>query len=257
MYKKLFALLIAGTFAVSLTGCGHSAPEAQTAAPQTVTTTGQQAQGDVDVPQETQAQQTSAQDTGTTAPAQQTTAAAAEAQIGPLFQKFVRDKVADGTYTLMTEQSGMRVVMTVLGEDSAVESDAMGLLHFTLISKYGQYYMVLHNSGKYAQMSAEEFAEKVGSLSGSAVQMDNMRLQTTGTEKVNGQSYELETYDEGELGTVTYYFDDTGVRRTRVVKGGKTTVSDVFEVTDEADSSVLEIPSGYVRVDDPAQLLAQ
>ena len=259
MYKKLFALLFAAVLTVSLAGCGQKPQTVETTAGPQTTAAGRQAEGDIAAPQETQAQSTvqQPQSAETSAPAGQTQASSAEAKFGPLFQKYVRDKVADGSYTLRTEQSGMRMVMTMSGKDSALESDAAGILHFTLISKGGQYYMVMHNTKKYAQMSAEDYAKQADSLENAAVQLDNLRLQSTGEETVNGKTYQTETYDEGDLGTVTYFFDETGAKRTRVVKDGKTNIADVFEVSGDADGAAFEIPAGYTLVSDPSQLLTQ
>ena len=264
MHKKIFAwMMTAAILAVTFAGCGKQTQPAQsTTAPQSTTAADRQAEGDIASPQSTQAQpaqpaQPEPPQQTETPPAAQTTAAASDAQFGPLFQQFVRDKVADGSYTLRTEQSGMRMVMTMSGKDSALESDAAGILHFTLISKGGQYYMLMHNTKKYAQMSAEDYAKQADSLESAALQLDKLRLQSTGEETVGGKTYRTETYDEGDVGTVTYFFDETGARRTRVVKDGKTSIADVFEVSGDADAAAFEIPAGYTLVADPSLLLAQ
>ncbi len=250
------AAILAATFA----GCGKQTQTAQTTtAPQSTTAADRQAEGDIASPRETQAQpaQPEPSQPPETPAAAQTAAAPSDAQFGPLFQQFVRDKVADGSYTLRTEQSGMRMVMTMSGKDSALESDAAGILHFTLISKGGQYYMVMHTTKKYAQLSAEDYAKQADSLENAALQLDKLRLQSTGEETAGGKTYRTETYDEGDVGTVTYFFDETGARRTRVVKDGKTSFTDVFEVSGDADGAAFEIPAGYTRVADPSLLLAK
>ena len=233
----------------------RDAEEAETqTAPQT--TAAREAEGDIASPQ--QAPQTQAQaPEDTTAPPviSPSEAEAMNTNTGPLFQKFVREKVADGTYTLHTEQAGMKIVVSADGADSAVESDAAGILHFSLVHKGGEYYMIMHTTKKYTKMTEAEYKKQISDVGQAAVNLDNMRFQS-GQESLDGKPYTTETYDEGDQGIVTYFFDETGVRRTRVVKGGKTNLTDVFTVTDDADASMFGIPEDYTLVSDPAQLLS-
>ncbi|MBQ7541286.1 MAG: hypothetical protein IJT44_03230 [Clostridia bacterium] len=261
MPKRFLALLSVLLLSAALTACGEVAPPEETSATNGTTTTAvQQAQGDIATPQNstTAADASSAPAQQADGPQAQTTQVEtpANTQFGPLYQKFVREPVADGVYTLSTSQSGMRMIMTTDGKNSVLESDAAGILHFTLISKDGQYYMLMHNTKKYAQMTSEEYKKQADSLGNAAVRLDGVQLLRTGSETVAGTTYSTETYDEGNMGTVTYFFDDTGVRRARVVKDGKTTDSDVFEISGDADASAFEIPDGYTLVSDPSQLLA-
>lgn len=263
MHKRILAYAMALALAASLTACGRDGAktpaETQTTAAQT--TAAREAEGDVASPQPTTAQpdepQTDAAQNAESPEETPDETPPADAQTGLLFQKFVRDKVSDGSYTLRTEQAGMKFIVSVDGKDSAIESDAAGILRFSLVHRDGSYYMIMHSTKKYTKMSEEEYKKQISSLdSSAAVNLDGMRYRSGGTESVDGKTYYTETYDEGEQGVVTYFFDDTGVRRTRVVKGGKTTVSDVFTVSPDADASMFEIPTDYTLVAEPAQLLA-
>ena len=167
----------------------------------------------------------------------------------------MREKVADGTYTLRTEQSGMKIIVSADGDDSAMESDAAGLLHFSLVHRDGSYYMIMHTTKKYTQMSEEEYKKQADTFGSSTVDFSRMQFQSSGSETVGGKVYSAETYDEGDQGTVKYFFDETGVQRTRVVKDGKTNLTDVFSVSADADRSMFDIPAGYTLVSEPAQLM--
>ena len=257
MHKRILALVSALALLAALTACGRRETDVPTVPPATETQTAAapEAGGDIASPQ-----QKPTAGTKTTAAAEtQTTAAPDEAQTaaaksGSLFQKYVRDKVSDGAYTLRTEQPGMKLVIAVDGSDNAVDSDA-GLLRFALVHKDGNYYMIMHTSKRYTKMTEEEYKKQVSSINTSAVDFDRMRFLESGSETGNGKRYDTETYNEGEQGVVTYFFDDTGVCRTRVVRDGKTTETDVFAVSDDADAAAFEIPSDYTLVDDPAQIL--
>ena len=259
MHKRWLPTVCLLALLAALTGCGSTAQpqESATAAEQTtVSAETTQAQGDIAEPGARPAQtQTQTQPSAAQTQAQQSTDPAAESSFGPMFQKFVRDPVADGTYTIRFKQAGMSIVTTVDGRDSVLESNASGILHFTLINKDGKYYMLMHNTEKYAEMSAEAYAEQADSLQTASFDLDKLEYQKSGEATVSGKKYSTETYDEGERGVVTYYFDDTGLRRARVVKDGKTSEIDTFEVSDKADAAAFEVPSGYTLVEDPAQLL--
>lgn len=255
MHKRILAFLLSLALLLCLTACGQSPAQTPAQTTETQTTAAREAEGDIASPQEqpqtTQPQETTAQPVVTPSEA-----AAMDTNTGPLFQKYVREKVADGTYTLRTEQAGMKITVSADGADSAIESDAAGILHFSLVHKDGAYYMIMHTTKKYTQMSEQEYKKQVSDVGSAAVDLDGMQFRQSGTESLDGKSYATETYDERDQGVVTYFFDDTGVRRTRVVKDGKTSVTDVFSVSADADASMFEIPAGYTLVSDPAQLLS-
>ena len=261
MRKRIMALVSALALLAALAACGRreSAAPDETQAAQPATTAAREAEGDIASPQEqpqTQPQTTAAQEVGTQPSFTPDEAEELNTNTGPLFQKYVREKVADGTYTLRTEQSGMKIIITADGGNSVIESDAAGLLRFSLVHKDNSYYMVMHTSKKYTQMSEEAYKKQVSSVGSAGVDLDGMLFRESGTESVNGKRYSTETYDEGEQGIVTYFFDETGVQRTRIVKNGKTSETDVFAVSDGADASAFEIPADYTAVSDPAQLMS-
>ena len=254
MHKRILAFLLSLALLLCLTACGQSPAQTPAQTTETQTTAAREAEGDIAPPQE-QPQTTQPQET-TQPIITPSEAAAMDTNTGPMFQKFVREKVADGTYTLHTEQAGMKITVSADGADSAIESDAAGILRFSLVHKDGAYYMIMHTTKKYTQMSEQEYKKQVSDVGSAAVDLDGMQFRQSGTESLDGRSYATETYDERDQGVVTYFFDDTGVRRTRVVKDGKTSVTDVFSVSADADASMFEIPAGYTLVSDPAQLLS-
>ncbi len=256
MHRRILALVSALLLLAALTACGQT-ETAETTVPQTAesrTTAAVDAEGDIASPdakpqtQPSQAADAPAADTP--ADTQQTDAAS-----GGLYEKFVYNKVKDGTYTLRTEQSGMKVIVSMDGSDSAIESDAAGILHFSLVHQGSDYYMVMHTSKKVAKLTEDEYKRQVDSVGSTVLSMQNMQFRSSGTETVNGKQYSTETYDEGQQGVVTYFFDDSGIRRSRVVKNGKTTETDVFTVSDDADMSVFAVPADYAVVSSPAELL--
>ena len=115
--------------------------------------------------------------------------------------------------------------------------------------------MIMHTTKKYAKMDEEEYQKQINSVGSSSVDLDGMQFRESGSETVDGKRYSTETFDEREQGVVTYFFDDTGVRRTRIAKDGKMSMTDVFEVADQADASMFDIPANYTLVAEPAQLL--
>ena len=131
MRKRYLAFFLSMSLLLCLTACGQQPTDAPTAAQttETQTTAAREAEGDIASPQQPPQTETQApQDAVTTQPAiTPSEAAAMNTNTGPLFQKFVREKVADGTYTLHTEQAGMKVIVSADGADSAIESDAAGI----------------------------------------------------------------------------------------------------------------------------------
>ena len=238
---------------LALSACTKGAPKAPetTASAPTAATPERQAEADMASPdaKEPETAQSAATETGTQAsPAQ-------NADIGPLFQKFVRERVDDGVYTMRTKQSGLSLVTTFDGDDSVLDSDAAGLLRLTLIRKGGEYYMLCGNTKNYVELTAEEYAKQAGdTLKNAKLRLDNMHLKETGEQTVGGKKYSTEVYDEGDLGTVTYYFDDSGLRRSTIDKNGTVSTVDPMEILDEADPAAFEIPAGYVKIADASQL---
>lgn len=255
MQKRILALLAAAALVLSMSACGGEADPQESTADSVTQTTAFTAQGDIASPAgqpgETAANTAVSSGTATTQKQPE------KEQLGTLFQTMVRDRVRTGTYTVKFKQSGMSMVTSVSGKDSVIESNAAGLLQFTLINKGGEYFMLTPSTRKYVQLSSEDYAEQADSLgAASSMELDDLVLQKTGTETLSGKKYNTETYDEGSRGTVTYFFDDTGLRKARVVKDGKTSMVDTFEVVTGVDASVFEIPADYVQVSDPGQLFA-
>lgn len=178
-------------------------------------------------------------------------------QTGTLFQKFVEERIRSGRYTIRFRSAGVTVVTTVDGDDSVLESDATGLLRFSLIHKDGRYFMLSHTTKKYAEITAEDYKDKASSLQMGDMDFGDMQFLSSGEETISGKKYSTETYDEGTRGVVTYFFDETGLRRSKVKKDGKTNVVDTLEVLNEADAKAFRIPDGYKLVSDPGALFVQ
>jgi hypothetical protein len=257
MHRRILAWISALALLATLTACGQRTEDTPTGTqPAAVQTTdGVEADGDIASPEAAPQTQPTKADAGPDADEPDETPQT-ETGDGALFQKHVRDKVSDGTYTMRTEQSGVKIIISVDGKDSAIESDAAGLLRFSLVHQGADYYMVMHTTKKYAKMDESEYQKQVDSIGSSAVALEGLKYLSSGTETVNGKQYSTETFDEGEHGVVTYFFDDTGVRRSRVVKDGKTNDIDVFVVSADADAAMFEIPADYTLVSEPAELLA-
>ena len=255
MHGKRWLCTAAALMLLMLSACGQAPRQTETTS-QTIAQTTQaekprQAEADMASPGERPA--------GQTEPPQETTAAPQiaeqNADIGPLFRKYVRERVDDGVYTMRTKQSGLTLVTTFSGDDSVLESNAAGLLQLTLIHKDGQYFMVCGNTKKYVELTAEEYEKQAGStLQKASLNLDGMHLRQTGEQTVGGRKYSTEIYDEGDLGTVTYFFDDSGLRRSTVDKNGTITQIETMEILDEADPAAFEIPQGYTLITDPGQL---
>lgn len=261
MHRRILAFVSALVLLAALTACGkrETAVPTEPAVTQAQTAAARDAEGDIASPQaqpQTQPQEQPPEDTTAQPVITPDEAEAMNTNTGPLFQKYVREKVADGTYTLHTEQAGVKIVIAVDGDESAIDSDAAGLLHFSLVHKDGSYYMLMHTTKKYVKMTEAEYKKQVSDVGSTGIDLDGMLFRESGSQTVNGKRYDTETYDEGEQGVVTYFFDGTGVRRTRVVKNGQTSDTDVFTVSADTDASVFEIPSDYTLVSDPAQLLS-
>lgn len=256
MQKRIIALLSAAVLVLSMSACGEADKQPDTTVPEAVQTSRFEPQGDIALPNERPQTQTAQGATSAATSANTTNRPSNAEKIGPLFRSMVRERVRTGTYTVRFKQSGMSVITSVSGNDSALESNAAGLLQFTLINKDGRYYMLVPTTKKYVELSDEDYKEQANAFGDSMVELDDLVLQSSGAETLGGKKYNTETYDEGSRGTVTYFFDDTGLRKARVVKDGKTSMVDTFEVVTGVDASVFEIPAGYTLVSDPGQLFA-
>ena len=175
--------------------------------------------------------------------------------LGPLFKEHVADKISDGSYTVKFKQLGVRLITTIDKNNSVIESDASGVLRITLINKDGRYFMVVPTTKKYVEIAADEYAKQVESFGDISVSFEGIRLIDSGKETIGGVAYNTETYDEGDRGVVTYYFTDKGLKKLKSQKDGKVNDVETFEISSEIDVSVFDIPKGYTKVSDPAQVL--
>lgn len=258
MIKRMFALLTALTLVFTLVSCTGSGDDAdntetvsqtdfETATQEQTTVTETETQTTQTVETTVQTEETQLQDITEKVPEQD--------DIGPLFRQHVINEISDGTYTMKFKQLGIRLITTIDGGNSVIESNASGILQITLISKDGRYFMVVPTTKKYVEMSAAEYAEQVESFSGVSVSFEGIKLIETGEETVMGTVYKTETYDEGDRGTVTYYFTDDGLKKLKSVKDGKVNDVETFEISSEVDASAFDIPENYTLVDDPGQVL--
>lgn len=256
MKKRITILTLSILLAASAAACGaqETAPAVtETAQTEAVQTTAQTIEGDVALPQEgapeaqTQDAQAEASDDAQEA-GEDAAASEGDGRFGPLFLKYVRNLVQDGEYTISMRQSGITMVTTASGGSTALDSNVSDVLHITMINKDGQYYMIMHNTSKYAELTAADYAKQADSLETATLELDNVTYKESGTDTVGGKQYSTETYDEGERGSVTYYFDDTGLVRAKVVKNGVVTDVESFTIRDEADMDMLTIPANYTKV---------
>ena len=266
MHKRIRILCIGLMLAVLLTACGASPENTPTTEPATQSTTAdvsdRAAEGDIaspaDISQSADVSHSEATAASTAAPQKETSAqttAAASGDFGPLFQKYVRDLVDDGEYTITMRQSGMTMETAVRGKESALESNVANVLQIRLINRDGSYFMLMPGTKKYAEMTAEDYAQQASSLQSATLDLSGMHYEKSGTDTVDGKTYRTETYSEDGRGSVTYYFNDAGLQRARVVKDGKTSDVESFTVRDGADGDLFVIPSDYVKVSEPSQLL--
>ena len=128
---------------------------------------------------------TNAEESEAANPAQ--TASQPEGKFGPLFEQYVHSPVSDGAYTISMQQSGISMVTTVTGGDSALDSNMANVLHITLINQGGKYYMLMHGTKKYAEMTAEDYAKQVASLQTASLDLENVRFLESGTQTVGGK----------------------------------------------------------------------
>lgn len=263
MKKNRIGRLLMCVLLIAMTAaCAQTEPaepsQTQTQPAQTTAVTAARAEdADMASPQTSRADdaQTPSRTDGTQTTQQSASAPTQTGRYGPLFQQFIRDLVDDGDYTVSMRQTGITIVTAVSGGDSAVDSDMAGVLHITLIHRGDKYYMLMHGTKKYAEMTEDAYEDQVKSLESAALELQNVQLLETGEQTVAGKRYRTETYDEGEHGTVTYYFTDTGLARAEVLRNGKTTALESFTVRDAADADLFEIPAGFTLVEDPAQLM--
>ena len=265
MLKRILTAAAGLVLLAAMAACGATTtpPEPATVPQSTQTVTSERtAEGDIALPEQAvptstpeQADEASQQTALQQAAATQTTTAATAGEFGPLFQKYVRDLVSDGDYTVSMRQSGVTMVTAVSGKDSALESNMAGVLQIRLINQNGNYFMLMPSTKKYAEMTAEDYAKQASSLESTALDLTGVRYRKSGSETIAGKTYQTETYDEEGRGSVTYFFTDAGLQRARVVKDGKTTDVESFTVRDEAQGDLFVIPSDYVKVSDPSQLL--
>ena len=265
--KRIAIVFAALPLVLVMTACGQRAqPVPTTDAPtlQTETAASRAAEGDIAAPADDTRESATAsgssdlsvpQPETPTAETTQSVSVNTQGEFGPLYQKYVRDYVVDGEYTVTMRQSGITMVTTVSGKDSALESNMAGVLHIRLINRDGNYFMLMESTKKYAEMTAEDYAKQADSLQNTTMDLSGVRYKSSGTETIAGKTYQTELYDEEGRGSVTYFFTDTGLARARVVKNGTTSEIESFTVRDAADRTMFDIPSDYVKVSDPSQLM--
>ncbi len=260
MIKRIVALIAAALAVATFASCGASGDETNGITDVTASSVEETVKDVTTAPiEETESQTVTEQATTTTGKVPETTAAETEKAetdtLGPLFRQHVVNEVSDGSYTMKFKQLGIRLITTISGRNSVIESDASGIIRITLINKDGRYYMLVPTTKKYVEMTADEYAQQVESFNSVSVSFEGIRLIETGEETVRGITYKTETYDEGERGTVTYYFTDDGLKKLKSLKDGKVNDVETFEITSDVDLSVFDIPDGYIKVDDPGQVM--
>lgn len=255
MKKRILALLMTLTAVTAFSSCmgNEDAGVVTDTSSQTVVETAT-TEAETTLPETTteittteKVQETEALETTEKAPVQD--------DIGPLFRQYVIDEISDGSYTMKFKQMGVRLITTIDGGNSVIESNASGILQITLVNKDGRYFMLVPTTKKYVEMSADEYAEQVESFNSVSVSFEGIELTETGEETVRGVTYKTETYDEGDRGIVTYYFTDDGLKKLKSVKDGKVNDVEAFEISSDVDVSVFEIPDGYIEVSDPGEVL--
>lgn len=199
-------------------------------------------------PVETGSIGTSARETESSVPTTQ------KKNLGALYEKYVYNRVRSANYTLRFRKDGLRLTVSVDNGNTAFESEAAGLLHFSLIHKDGDYFLLSRTTRKYAVITAEEFAKQASEIDIGEMDFDRMRLRSSGEETIAGKKYRTEVYDEGDTGVVTYFFDEEGLRRSRIVRNGQTNEIEMFEVSAGTEATAFRVPDGYTRTDNPGAL---
>ncbi|MCR5484661.1 MAG: hypothetical protein K6F09_03620 [Clostridiales bacterium] len=271
--KKLFAVLTAFIIAFTLFSCGKEGEEEKTT-DLNVEPSSNEAFTTDDVTDETvtekETEASSLKDETTTAAAaapkdngaseQEAAKDAHEDAWGEHLRKYVIDVMKTKHYTMtMNVSSGGFTIdyfAIVSGENTIQSMDMQGLLSMSLISKDGKCYLASPKTERYTEVSYEEFKKQLETVNDYDLEFENLVLEDTYEETVNGKAYTVEKYVSSKDGSVSkYYFRDNALEM--IAFTGKSGVEEKrsYSVSPEVDESKIGIPDGYTYTDDAAKVL--
>lgn len=209
--KKIYMLLLAMMMALSITACGSS----------------DGGTGETD---------TAAQQSGEETVAATKTLA------------YFNEYVSGGSYTMemKTEYEGIETTNKSASKDDMLytESDMNGTQSIMIMRDGYQY--ILDPSSKTCVKMSLDMASTTEMFADEAANYET--AVTTGTEEINGASYDYEEF-EVEGASVKYYFDGKALKYISTVMEGETYLMEIVSMEKGADASLFDIPADYTVVE--------
>ena len=228
--KKFFAIVLAGCMVFGITGCGGTSDTSATTAATTAEAT------------------TAAQGGGAL---NSKTAAFFADKFGEkeTYLKFKTnmDILGDGEEKEVTITLAVKDEMMFCGmqETEGISAD--------VLLKDSMMYTISHEDKAIMKMELEE-GEDEDIFQGMEVipeDYEELADYTTGSEEINGKTYEYEEFAEEFEGDVTmrYYFEGDDLKYIKEVQGDEVSLMEILEASGEAPAGIFELPADYTVMD--------
>lgn len=152
--------------------------------------------------------------------------------------------VSGGAYTMVmkTDYDGTSTSMTsaVKGDMLYSETDMGGTKSIMIMRDGHQYF--LDPASKVCMKMSMDMASTSEMFSDKAASYET--ALNTGTEEINGNSYDYEEFDVDGV-SAKYYFDGNELKYITTVMEGETYLMEIVSMEKGADDSLFEIPSNY------------
>lgn len=248
--KKIFATLLVGLMAVSVTACSNN-NNAPAASVQPASTVESSVTSDVSA-EESNADEKSSTNEESTEDSSESSVSATG--IGEKLQKGFVDIVHSDKFhydiamslIIGENESEMEIEMAKDGDNIYVMVDFSGVSYAVIKNSEGAY--AVSPAEKQAVIATEEEFEQFTSQIDTSEMFDvtGFELLDSGNKEYNGKSYDYETYTTGDdESDVTFYFDNDILVYMVSTVDGEDQVAEFKTLTTDVDASLFEIPSDY------------
>lgn len=130
--------------------------------------------------------------------------------------------------------------------ETAVPINGEGLMKAALLMRDNTCYCIVPGMRAYMTMPADDIGEMFQFDTEMIESDSNANYVSSSEVEYNGKKYIVDVY-ESEGSTIKYYYSNNEFKRMEATDpDGKTTIMEVNEISNKADSSKLRVPSGYI-----------
>lgn len=176
-------------------------------------------------------------------------------------EKRITDIIEDGKYTIdtvikTTDTNGEEMVIPLktvrdgqkMYVETAMPVNGKGSMRLAFLVRDDMCYAIIPGMRAYMQTPVEGIGDMLGNTNFGEITDSEVESKYISTNEVdfNGQKYICDVY-ETEGTTMKYYYSGNEIKRIEATDpDGGTTIWEINEISDKADSSKFKVPSGYL-----------